>query len=90
MVQAEEYKAEFDRRVPPGTSLPAVKEFLQSQDRRILNELGERGTGEALVELFQEKSIRWYCGQASVGLSLGFVENKLTGTRVSSWSFDCP
>jgi hypothetical protein len=94
MLQAEAYKAEFDRRVPHGTSLLAVKEFLQAQDRHILNEVPEWGTGEAtgegLVELFQEKSIRWYCGQGSVGLSLSFLQNKLVSTRVTSWSFDCP
>lgn len=94
MVQAEAYKAEFDRRVSHGTSLLAVKEFLQTQDRHILNEVPDWGTGEAtgegLLELFQEKSISWYCGQGSVGLSLGFVQNKLTSTHVSSWSSDCP
>jgi hypothetical protein len=94
MVQAAAYKTEFDRRVPSGTSLPAVREFLQAQDRHILNELPDWGTGEAtgqgLVELFQGKSIRWYCGQESVGLSLSFVQNKLVSTSVSSWSFDCP
>jgi hypothetical protein len=94
MVQAAAYKTEFDRRVPTGTSLAAVKEFLQAQDRHILNELPDWGTGETtgqgLVELFQGKSIRWYCGQESVGLSLSFVQNKLVSTSVSSWSFDCP
>ena len=94
MAQAEAYKADFDRQVPRGTTLLAVKEFLQTQDRHILNEVPDWGTGEAtgegLLELFQEKSIRWYCGVGSVGLSIGFVQNKLTSTHVSSWSSDCP
>ena len=94
MVQAAAYKTEFDKQVPPGTSLPEVKKFLQAQDRRILNELPDWGTGQAtgegLLELFQGKSVRWYCGQESVGLSLSFVQNKLVSTSVTSWSFDCP
>jgi hypothetical protein len=90
LAQAEAYKTEFDRQVPRGTALPVVNEYLKTQGHYILNELGEPGTGQALVELFKEKSIRWYCGQGSVGLSLGFVENKLAGTSVNSWSFDCP
>ena len=94
MVQAQAYKADFDRQVPRGTTLLAVKEFLQTQDRRILNEVPDWGTGEAtgegLLELFQEKSIRWYCGQGSVGLSLSFLQNKLVSTSVTSWSSDCP
>jgi hypothetical protein len=94
MLQAEAYKADFDRQVPRGTTLRAVKEFLQTQDRHILNEVPDWGTGEAtgegLLELFQGKSIRWYCGQGSVGLSLSFLQGKLVSTSVTSWSFDCP
>jgi hypothetical protein len=90
MVQAAAYKTEFDKQVPPGTSLPDVEKFLQAQDRHILNKLPDWGTGEGLLELFQGRSIRWYCGQESVGLSLSFVQNKLVSTTVSSWSFDCP
>jgi hypothetical protein len=61
--KAEAFKMEFDRANPAGTSIDAVNDWLRA---RALyagpSHMNDFGTGDVLVELFEDKSPHWYCG----------------------------
>ena len=43
-----------------------------------------------MIEVAAERSVNWYCGTGSVGLIAELDAERLTGSYVRSWSFDCP
>jgi hypothetical protein len=91
MAKAEDFKRDFDRRVPTGTALSAVDEYLRGQRLQVGRSIGSTGGGELFIEVFRETSPSWYCGTGSVGLIARFApDQRLESTSVQSWSFDCP
>ena len=93
MAKAELFKREFDAHLPAGTSLPAVEEYLRGKAVEATRSMGYRDgrdfVKELMIEVASERSVHWYCGSDSVGLTAEFSEQQLTGSHVTWWSFDC-
>lgn len=94
LARAEVFKREFDAQVAEGTALPAVEEYLRAKPVNVQRSMGFHDGRDfvkrLMIELAEERSVNWYCGKASVGLMAEFDNERLTGSHVSSWSFDCP
>jgi hypothetical protein len=98
MAKAEAFKKVFDSDVKAGASFEEVSRYLKAHNLHFgpvgltnpQDNPPRDGYGLLEVEMFREKSPNWYCGKGSVGLGVSFVNNKLTKTDVSFWSFDCP
>jgi hypothetical protein len=93
MARAELFKREFDAHVMSGTSLSVVDEYLRGKTVKVTRSMGFRDgrdfVKELMIEVANERSIHWSCGRDSVGVIAEFSGERLTGTQVSSWSFDC-
>jgi len=98
MSKARTFKVAFDQDVKAGASFDEVLRYLKTHNLHFGaagltnpqdDEPPRGGVTRLDVEMFREKSPNWYCGNGSVGLEVWFTDKKLTGTAVTSWSFDC-
>jgi hypothetical protein len=83
--KAQAFKEEIDRRFAIGTARATFVEFAERQP-------GWHASAGAdyYISIGQEPSRVWYCGPWDVGVIARFRNDRLVGTEISSWGFNCP
>src|SRR4051812_20328757 len=82
LLKAEEFKREFDERLSPGALRSEVESYLATKPVEITRPwAGRDKKAEYRVTVTRERSPRWYCGSADVGVILYFSpEQRLVKT----------
>ena len=93
MAKAEEFKRQFDRDIPVGTTLDAVEQYLRTKAVKVQPSY-ETGQGKMIIralriEVVEGLSPFFGCGRYSVGVLAEFDQDRLGSSEASWWSFDC-
>ena len=91
MATAEQFKRDFDERLPIGASVADVERYLMTRHVEIVRPVpGPTDGPDYRVTVTRERSPYWFCGRGDVGLIVHFsAERQVMKTEATWWSFDC-
>jgi hypothetical protein len=83
--KAQKFKDDIDHRFPAGTLRAQFMEFADKWS----GWHGDSGSSH-WISVGQVPSQVWYCGPWEVGVVVSFAQDRVSATRVDSWSLNCP